>query len=76
MKHTENHCVKMDRLSSEIMMKIYKYDRSGRLLYLFCKQLCAISKLTAFGIDDKYKFVVITEDEYKKLKDNGEKYGL
>lgn len=76
MKHTENHCVKMDRLASEIMMKIYKHDKSGRLLYLFCKKLCAISKLRGFGIDDKYKFVVITEDEYKKLKDNGEKYGL
>ena len=58
----------MHDLANEIMTKIYKDDQSGRLLYLFCKQLCAISKLKAYGIDDRYKLVVITEDEYKKLK--------
>lgn len=60
------------RAASEIITKIYQEDRSGKLLYLFCKSLRNISKLRAYDIsrDDEYKFVVITEDEYKKLKGN------
>lgn len=60
------------RAASEMMTKIYQEDRSGKLLYLFCKNLYKISKLRAYGItmDDEYKFTVITENEYKKLKDN------
>ena len=68
MNYTEEEHDEMNRLASETMMKIYEEDTSGRLLYLFCKKLCAISKLKAYGIDDKYKFVVVTEDEYKTLK--------
>ena len=68
MNYTEEEQCEMNRLASETMMKIYKEDTSGRLLYLFCKKLCAISKLKGYGIDDKYKFVVIAEDEYKTLK--------
>lgn len=58
------------RAASKIMTKIHQEDRSGKLLYLFCKSLYKISKLRAYGItmDDEYKFVIITEDEYKKLK--------
>ena len=69
MNYTEEEHCEMNKLASETMMKIYEGDTSGRLLYLFCKKLCAISKLKGYGIDDKYKFVVITEDEYNKLKD-------
>ena len=58
------------RAASEIITKIHQEDKSGKLLYLFCKSLSKISKLRAYGwgIDDEYKFVVITEDEYRKLK--------
>lgn len=67
---TEKELHKMSRLASEIITEIHKEDRSGKLLYLFCKKLCAVSKLKAYDIsrDEKYKFVVITEDEYKKLR--------
>lgn len=61
--------------ASEIMTKIHRVDRSGELLYLFCKSLCNISKLTAYDIsrDDEYKFVVITENEYNELKGDSAK---
>lgn len=64
--------VQISKLANGIMWTIFKEDKSGRLLYLFAKKLCALSKLKAFDacIDDKYKFVVITKDEYKKLKCN------
>ena len=68
MNYTKEEHDEMNRLASETMIKIYEKDTSGRLLFLFCKKLCAISKLKAYGIDDKYKFVVVTEDEYKTLK--------
>lgn len=60
------------RAASEIIAKIYQEDRSGKLLYLFCKSLYKTSKLRAYDIsrDNEYKFVVLTEDEYKKLKGN------
>ena len=60
------------RAASEIITKIYQEDRSGKLLYLFCKSLYKTSKLRAYDIsrDNEYKFVVLTEDEYKKLKGN------
>lgn len=60
------------RVASEIMTRIHQEDKSGKLLYLFCKNLYKISKLRAYCItmDDEYKFVVITENEYKKLKGN------
>lgn len=76
MNYTEEEQHEMNILASETMMKIYGKDTSGRLLCLFCKKLCAISKLKAYGIDDKYKFVVVTEDEYKTLKKitRGRKY--
>jgi hypothetical protein len=67
MTHTEEELHRMHILASKIMMEIYNEDQSGRLLYLFCKQLCAISKLKGYGIDDKYRFVVMTEDEYFKM---------
>lgn len=62
--------VQIEKLANRIMWAILKKDKSGRLLYLLVKKLCAVSKLKAFDtcIDDKYKFVVITKDEYEKLK--------
>lgn len=64
--------VQIIKLANGIMWTIFKEDKSGRLLYLFVKKICALSKLKAFDvcIDDKNKFVVITKDEYEKLKDN------
>ena len=73
MKYTEEEIHKMYKLASEVMIEIYRDDNSGRLLYLFCKKLCAISKLKGYGIDDKYKLVVVTEDEYRELRGNDEK---
>lgn len=60
------------RAASEIMTKLHQEDRSGKLLYLFCKSLYKTSKLRAYDIsrDNEYKFVVLTEDEYKKLRSN------
>ena len=64
--------VQVKKLANDIMWEIFKEDKSGRLLYLFVRQMCALSKLPAFDacIDDKYKFVVITQDEYKGLKEH------
>ena len=61
----------ISQLAHRIMWEIFKEDRSGRLLYLFAKQLCATSKLKAFDacIDDKYKYIVITKNEYDDEKD-------
>lgn len=58
------------RAASEIMTIIHREDRSGKLLYWFCVKLCAFSRLRAYRItmDDEYKFVVVTENEYRKLK--------
>lgn len=58
------------RAASEVMIKIHQEDKSGELLYLFCKSLYKISKLRAYDsrIDNRYKFVVLTEDEYNELK--------
>ena len=60
----------ISKLANGIMFAIFNEDRSGRLLYLFAKKLYAVSKLKAFDacIDDKYKFVVITKEEYERLK--------
>lgn len=72
MRFTQEEIHKMNRFASEILMKIHQEDKSGKLLYLFCVRLCALSRLRAYRItmDDKYKFTIITEDEYKKLKGN------
>lgn len=55
------------RAASEIMTKIYQEDRSGKLLYLFCKNLSKISKLLGFKSEKEYSFYIITEDKYRKL---------
>ena len=72
MDYTSEEVHRMSRLAHETLDKIHKEDKSGRLLYLFCVKLCAISKLRAYDItrDDKYRFVVLTKDEYEKLKSN------
>ena len=66
--------VQIRKLANEIMWEIFKEDNTGRLLYLFVKKICAVSKLKAFDacIDDKYKFIVITKDEYDYKKDKRE----
>ena len=50
------------RAASEIMTRIHQEDKSGKLLYWFCVNLCALSRLRAYSItmDDEYKFVVLT----------------
>lgn len=62
--------IQINNLAHGIVWTVFKEDQSGRLLYLFAKKLCAVLKLKAFDacIDDKYKFVVITKDEYENLK--------
>lgn len=63
-----------NRLASEVLRLIFKNDndRTGRWLYLFMQHLTKASRMYAYyGLRDKrYRFVVITEDEYKMLKDN------
>lgn len=70
MEYTKEELDKVVRLAWEVMMNLYNDDRSGRLLYLFVKKLSGMSRLKGFGIDEKYKFVVIPYDEYNKLKGN------
>lgn len=62
----------ISNLANGVMWAFFKEDKSGRLLYLFLRKLYGLSKLPAIAacIDDKYKFVVITKDEYEKLKSN------
>ena len=63
-----------ERLAFEVLKLIFKYDkdRTGRWLYLFMQYLTKLTRMYAYyGLrDKKYRFVVITEDEYKKLQDN------
>ena len=63
-----------ERLAFEVLKLIFKYDndRTGRWLYLFMQYLTKLTRLYAYyGLSGKkYRFVVITEDEYKSLKDN------
>ena len=49
------------------MTAFYQEDRSGELLYLFCKELSKISRLVAYGIDDENKFIVSTKEYYMEL---------
>lgn len=65
----EKHAVQI--LAHKIMHKFYTNgDRSGRLLYLFARCLSKLMCLYAYGFDDKYRFVVLTQGEYKELKRN------
>ena len=56
------------KLATETMQSLLRIDRSGKLLYIFCKQMCACSKQYAYDNDYiEHNFVVITEDEYNEL---------
>ena len=57
-----------NRAANEVICKITSKDRSGELLYYFVKHLQNLSRLTGFKSFDEYRFFVIKEDEYKKLK--------
>jgi hypothetical protein len=67
MDYTKEELYEISRLSDEMLMKLYKMDRSGRLLYLFIKKLSAKSRMKAFGIEDKYTPFVVSKDEHKKI---------
>lgn len=56
------------RAAMEVICKIASKDRSGKLLYDFVKHLAAVSKLAGFKGEEEYRFYVITEDEYRKLR--------
>ena len=56
------------RAAMEVLCRIASKDRSGKLLYDFVKHLIAVSKLTGFKGEEKYRLYVVTEDEYNKLK--------
>ena len=64
----EDKVSEMSCLANDIMAKLYQEDPRGKLLYLFITKLIAISKLTAYGIDDENKLYVVTKDEYERLK--------
>ena len=55
------------KLANKTMHELFLLDRSGKLLYIFCKQICACSKQYAYDDAIDHKFVVITEDEYNEL---------
>lgn len=68
---TEDKEKRISRLACEVMREIYKNDRTGKLLYHFVKYLRKYSLMYAYrgSLDSKYKFVIMTEDEYNKMKD-------
>lgn len=69
MEYTHKEKQTINRLAHKIMHKFYTNgDRSGRLLYLFARCLSKLMCLYAYGFDDKYRFIVLTQDEYKELK--------
>ena len=68
MEYTQEERYEVGLLADKVMMKVYQADRSGRLLYLFMKQLSGRSKLKAYGIDDTYKPVVMNKYEYDQLR--------
>lgn len=74
MEYTKEEQYEINKLSGEILIKLYQMDRSGRLLYLFVKKLSAKSRMKAFGIKDEYSPFVVSRDEYKKINSgsNGE----
>lgn len=75
----DSDCKKLaERFAGEVMWEIFKREKTGKLLYLFVQYLSRMPKMYAYRghIDDKYKFVVITEDEYKKLKDEQQNDGF
>ena len=58
----------ISKLANGIMMAFWKEDRSGKLLYKFITKLCGLTRLPAFGIEDKYKTYIVTKEEYEKIK--------
>ena len=60
------------RAASNVICKITSKDRSGKLLYYFAKHLQALSKLLGYKGEKEYRFYVVTEDEYRKLRGNYE----
>lgn len=70
MECTKEEIKATNKLATNIMRKFHANDRSGRLLYLFVRQLTKVTGQYAYRPDDKYRFVVITMDEYNKLKNN------
>lgn len=63
-----------NKLVHETMLRLYREDRSGRLLRFFVTKLIAISKLRGYGIDDENKLYVVTKAEYEKLKGHRRKF--
>ena len=56
------------RAAMEVICKIASKDRSGKFLYDFVKHLVAVSKLTGFKGEEKYRLYVVAEEEYNKLR--------
>lgn len=65
----KNKEIQMRRLASRIMTAFYQEDNSGKFLYSFIKELCKLTRLKSYGINDEYKLYVIKKDDYKKLED-------
>lgn len=58
------------KLANDAMKMLYTLDRSGKMLALFIKRLCAISKLKSYCIDNENQLYAVTKSEYEKLKYN------
>lgn len=58
----------ISKLANGVMFAFWKDDRSGKLLYEFIAKLCGLTRLPAFGIEDKYKTYIVTKEEYEKIK--------
>lgn len=68
MNYTNEERHEIHRLAQEIIKKFVINDRSGRLLYLLMHQLSGLSRLTGFKGEGKYRFYVVSEEEYNKIK--------
>lgn len=46
----EVYIKKACQIATKIVTAVHKVDKSGRLLFLICKKICAISKLAAYNV--------------------------
>lgn len=64
--YTEREYKNINTMAVKIIDAFWKYGDTGRLLFLLVKRISVITRLAAYRND--YNFVVISKDEYEKLK--------
>lgn len=64
--YTKEEYKNINTMAAKIINSFWKHGDRGRLLFLLVKRISAITRLAAYRND--YNFVVISKDEYEKLK--------